>query len=211
MLTPDNHTTPNDLETAHLEKRYGTAKQAAHYCAKPVAGCHCEKCEKERENPTQVDGPWEYGVMSQQGQRADLLECQRDIDRGKRMCDIAKDEFPTWVKFHKGFGEYRRLTTKKREEKPEPAEPETVDVEVEPVRAETTEQEETKQAPEQSTVQAAQVSAQSAEALFDFFVSFGGPAVTYSIAATLAQRDALPIYSHSNSFEDIRERIRIGS
>lgn len=109
------------LENAHFEKRYGSAKQARHYCLKPVAGCDCEVCRKEIATPTKLEGPWEFGEMSSQGQRADLLEVKKAIDRGTSLKRIAQDNelFPTWVKFPKAFQMYRHMVTPERKVKPQ--------------------------------------------------------------------------------------------
>lgn len=105
------------LEGAHFEKRRGTAKQAKHYCMKPVPGCDCAMCAEEAAEPTKIEGPWEWGEMSHQGERNDLLEIQRDIDRGVPFWRIAKEHFPQWVKYRKSFTEYRRITGIPRERK----------------------------------------------------------------------------------------------
>lgn len=109
------------LENAHFEKRHGTAKQAKHYCQKPVEGCDCNVCRKEVETPTKLEGPWEFGEMSQQGQRADLLEVKRAIDKGTSLKRIAQDPefFPTWIKFPRGFHEYKHMVTPERTRKPQ--------------------------------------------------------------------------------------------
>jgi len=108
------------LEDAHFERRRGTAKQAAHYCMKPVDGCVCDVCDEERANPTKLEGPWSFGEMSAQGQRADLLEIKRDIDRGVTLKRLWKDAdtFPMMVKFHKAFETYKRVSTDPRVHKP---------------------------------------------------------------------------------------------
>lgn len=108
------------LEWGHFEKRRGTAKQARHYCMKPVPNCDCVHCVAERKDPTHIDGPYEFGEFSAQGQRADLLQIKRDIDNGRSLKRIAADEdtFPTWIKHIKGFETYKRITTEPRRHKP---------------------------------------------------------------------------------------------
>jgi len=108
------------LEDAHFEKRRGTAKQAAHYCMKPVDGCECNVCTEERNSPTFVEGFWQFGELSAQGQRADLLEIKRDIDSGSSMKRLWRnnDTFPTMVKYHRAFETYKRVSTDPRTTKP---------------------------------------------------------------------------------------------
>lgn len=109
------------LENAHFEKRHGSAKQAAHYCRKPVPGCDCNQCRKEVETPTKIEGPWEFGEMSQQGQRADLLEIKRAIDQGQSLKRIAQDPemFCTWIKYPRALHEYKHMVTPERTQKPQ--------------------------------------------------------------------------------------------
>lgn len=103
------------LEGAHFEKRRGTAKQADHYCRKPVDGCVCQHCEDERAAPTHLEGPWSMGEMSHQGTRADLLEVKRELDRGTPLKRIADEFFPEWVRFGKSFTEFKRQHTRPRD------------------------------------------------------------------------------------------------
>jgi len=106
--------TYDGLEGAHFERRRGSAKQAAHYCEKPLAGCDCDMCREEAREPTKIEGPWIFGEMSQQGQRAELLEVKRDLDRGVPLKRIKDTNFPEWVRFNKAFTEYRRTSTAPR-------------------------------------------------------------------------------------------------
>jgi len=102
------------LEGAHFEKRKGSAKQASHYCVKPVPGCECNICVEELRSPTYLEGPWTIGTMSAQGQRADLMEIQKELNKGASLKRIREEFFPEWVRFRGAFTEYRRLMTEPR-------------------------------------------------------------------------------------------------
>nr|WAE42805.1 MAG: replication associated protein [Cressdnaviricota sp.] len=106
------------MERAHLEPRRGNAKQADHYCRKPVVGCLCNQCSEELAHPTYLEGPWEFGVMSHQGQRADLMEIQRELNKGVSLKRIALEFFPEWVRFGKAFKDYKRIIAEPRDFKP---------------------------------------------------------------------------------------------
>jgi len=85
------------LERAALFARKGKAKQADHYCRKPVEGCMCNICLEEHSRPTYLEGPWEFGTISQQGQRADLIECQVLLNKGISLKNLAIQFFPEWI------------------------------------------------------------------------------------------------------------------
>jgi len=108
------------LERAHFQRRFGSAKQAQHYCFKPVDGCICRHCAEEREHPTKLEGPWEFGEISRQGQRAELVDMKHMIDNGRRVRELMADDehFPVWVKHHKAFETYERRITTARNFKP---------------------------------------------------------------------------------------------
>jgi len=108
------------FERSALFPRRGTAQQASHYASKPHDRCVCQHCVAERAVPTKLEGPWIYGEMSAQGQRADLITIKRQIDAGVSSKRIAEDEslFPTWIKFPKQFEHYRRIITTPRATKP---------------------------------------------------------------------------------------------
>lgn len=121
LTTPKTYEALHDLEgleTAHFEARRGTAKQARHYCMKEDPTCDCNICIAERAAPTFVEGPWEFGEMSHQGQRADLMEIQRDLDRGVSLQQISRNNFPEFVRFGSAFKNYKRMNTAKRDFKP---------------------------------------------------------------------------------------------
>lgn len=66
-------------------------------------------CTKEL---TRLDGPWTIGEvpLNEQGKRNDLLVVQQEIDAGIPMRDIATDHFSSFVKYHRGFGQYQAIT-----------------------------------------------------------------------------------------------------
>nr|DAV38826.1 MAG TPA: Rep protein [Cressdnaviricota sp.] len=110
------------LEHAHFAARKGPANKAAHYCKKPVPGCACDHCEKERDplTRTKLEGPFEFGEISRQGLRADILAVKLDIDRGVTLKRIWMDpeHFPVMVKHHRAMETYKHLTTPPRTVKP---------------------------------------------------------------------------------------------
>jgi len=108
------------MESAAFKRRFGSARQAAHYATKPHPDCRCKHCEEERSVPTKLEGPWQLGTMSNQGQREDLLAIKRRIDDGVSLQAIALDEdlYPTWIKMPKNFETYKRLVTPQRRRKP---------------------------------------------------------------------------------------------
>lgn len=89
----------NKFPRAHLEKRRGTAQQAADYCKK--AGDFIER-----------------GKMSKQGSRSDIYDMTDAIKAGKRTAEIADLDPVTFVKFHKGLEAFRNAHMKDRTEKP---------------------------------------------------------------------------------------------
>ncbi len=117
LTTPKTFNALHDLEgleTAHFEKRRGSARQADHYCRKPVPGCDCNVCVAELVKPTYVEGPWEFGVMSTQGQRSELIEIQGELNSGASLKRVAQDHFPEFVRFGKAFKDYKRVIAEKR-------------------------------------------------------------------------------------------------
>lgn len=91
------------LETAHFEVRRGSQKHAIAYCSK---------------DDTQIEGPWTVGEPKNQGQRTDLLEIKREIDKAVSLKRLHQDYFPEFIRFGKAFKEYKRIITKPRDFKP---------------------------------------------------------------------------------------------
>jgi hypothetical protein len=83
----------NIHDTAHLEKRKGTAKQARDYCMK---------------EDTREDGPWEFGEYNepQQGKRTDIEDLKDFILTGPpKTKNQIMDEFPGLYAKHTNFVE----------------------------------------------------------------------------------------------------------
>lgn len=87
---------------AHIEKRKGTSDEAAAYC-------------KKAESRKPGTHPWEDGVISKgQGARTDLASVQKQLDSRTPMEVVSRDNFSTWVKYHKAFAAYKELQAEKR-------------------------------------------------------------------------------------------------
>lgn len=82
------------LPRAHWEKRRGNHKQAKDYCTK---------------EETRVEGPWELGEEPRQGKRNDLEEIKEKINNGVSEREIADTHFSSWIRYHRGFREYRNI------------------------------------------------------------------------------------------------------
>lgn len=84
------------LQRAHLERRRGTAVEAADYCKK--------------------DGQFiELGEIStpEQGKRSDLAAIKSMLDDGASMAELAEEHFGDWCRYRKSFSAYRNLQAKK--------------------------------------------------------------------------------------------------
>lgn len=76
------------VENAHWEARRGSADQAREYCSK---------------QETRVDGPWTFGLPSEQGKRSDLLRVATRIRQGEKLERIAEDEPATVIRYQRGL------------------------------------------------------------------------------------------------------------
>lgn len=89
------------LPGAHFEERRGTREQAKEYC---------------RKVETKIEGPWEYGTWKDggAGARNDLNVIKRKLDEGIDEKVIADEHFGEWLRYYKGFREYKKLRTSHR-------------------------------------------------------------------------------------------------
>ncbi len=85
----------------HWEAARGSDAQCIAYCSK-----------KE----TKLDGPWEFGSQAtNQGKRNEMEEVKVLIDGGSSEREIASEHFGCFVRYHRGFREYRRISSDERD------------------------------------------------------------------------------------------------
>lgn len=89
---------------AHFEPRRGSQRQAIEYCQKV---------------DSRVDGPYEFGVKKEQGQRADLDNMRQALDLGHPLAKVARDHFPVWIKYPSAVKSYQALQAVDRTDVPE--------------------------------------------------------------------------------------------
>jgi len=108
------------MSDVHFEKRRGTQDEAIHYTKKPVEGCNCHVCQKERQDKTAIPDTYvELGQKKegQQGKRSDLLQVQEAIKEGKPLVKIADEFFGQFMRYNKGIHLYKELLEKAKEPK----------------------------------------------------------------------------------------------
>lgn len=83
----------------HLEIARGTPQQAADYCRDPT-----------KRDPRHPDAVHEYGTMPparNAGQRTDLTALQTLLDGGATSEQVARQDFPSWIRYNKSIDKYR--------------------------------------------------------------------------------------------------------
>ena len=105
-------------KTTRWGKAKADGKTNTRYCTKT----HEEPFEWPDEKVMRMDGtePVTFGTMGgHQGHRTDLDEIQAMLDSGCSMGDIAREHFGDFVRYHRGFSQYRRLQRQSNRGKPE--------------------------------------------------------------------------------------------
>lgn len=89
------------IETAHIERRRGTPQQASDYC------------EKDGNIHTKM------GQMSKPGKRTDIHDATDMLLEGASIRDMAMEYPVPFVKYHRGFREFKQLLIPDRNDHPE--------------------------------------------------------------------------------------------
>lgn len=99
--SPKKFTTIKEkLPRAHIERRRGTAQEAADYCKK--------------------DGDYiEQGEISRQGRRTDISQAADMILSGAKMKEVAIENPAVYIKYHKGLHAFKAIIQDERTEPPE--------------------------------------------------------------------------------------------
>lgn len=90
------------LESANFFVRRGSQDEAVNYAMK---------------QETRVEGPWEWGARrpNEAGKRTDLIHAKRALDEGKSMAYMAENFFGSFLRYNRGFKEYKRLKMPRRD------------------------------------------------------------------------------------------------
>lgn len=90
------------IPRAHFEpQRAKNNDDARNYCAKV-------------DDPSYIDGPYEWGHYEGQGARCDLMDCKAMIDSGKSLYDVAQVHFSDAIRYTRGLQWYQQLVLKRQ-------------------------------------------------------------------------------------------------
>lgn len=88
------------LPQAHWEPAKGSPEQCKAYCTK---------------QESRLEGPWEFGEISTQGKRTDLLSVKSMIDSGCTDARIADEYFQVYLRYNTSLSKYRLIKSKPRD------------------------------------------------------------------------------------------------
>ncbi len=81
-------------------------------------GTHTEAKVYAQKEISRISGPWTYGseegIPETQGTRSDLAAVKRKLDEHVKLSQIAEEHFSDFVRYNRGFKEYKRLKANKR-------------------------------------------------------------------------------------------------
>lgn len=90
---------------AHFEpQRAKINDDARNYCAKV-------------DDPSYIDGPYEWGYYQKQGARSDLMDCKSMIDCGKSLYDVAQVHFSDAIRYTRGLQWYQSMVQKRQSQR----------------------------------------------------------------------------------------------
>lgn len=95
------HSVPG-LERARFDRRRGSQEEAIRYCRKV-------------EDPTHLEGPWEWGEKKAPGHRSDLLAVKQKIDSLAPLRVIRDEHYSSWIRYGRAFREDKRQRTLPRD------------------------------------------------------------------------------------------------
>lgn len=103
----------------HCQPRHSssTDEKAAHYCKKPCGDDDCDSkhCKEAKEHPDLQWGTQEFGTITKQGQRSDLIEVTDELRNGASWKSIADQYQTQFVMYQRGLKEWKLAMDDKSE------------------------------------------------------------------------------------------------
>lgn len=93
-----------------------TGLKIKHWCepARGTAEQNAEYCSKLR---TSLNESYEFGKPTKQGARTDVEHIKKIMDDGCSMLDVANENFPLFLRYHRGFAKYKEMIELKNRQK----------------------------------------------------------------------------------------------